>query len=291
MDCSAIDHLESSVTTHKPVKLLLLQEGVVTRYHTRIRSIESSGTGYVFETENGSIPEAAVMMVNDILLTQPFADITKEISRLGKSFTPSPILTPSPWGWKKADLSRYNPVVLSGRYGEYLDQLTEKQELAAWGGYLEDRHVYAQHALFCDQEEARSIHLGIDIWAPAGYAVCAPVSGTIHSFQDNAGPGNYGPTVILEHHLQVVDFFSLYGHLSRESLIPLKAGYEIAAGEVIGHIGTEIENGNWLPHLHFQVMASLVGNTGDFPGVCTRTEAPFWAGICPDPWAFTGIPA
>ena len=41
--------------------------------------------------------------------------------------------------------------------------------------------------------------------------------------------------------------------------------------------------GNWAPHLHFQVMLSLLNFKNDFPGVCFPNQEKIWRGICPDP--------
>jgi peptidoglycan LD-endopeptidase LytH len=43
------------------------------------------------------------------------------------------------------------------------------------------------------------------------------------------------------------------------------------------------ENGNWPPHLHFQLIADMEGWKGDYPGVCKYSEREKWLGNCPDP--------
>jgi hypothetical protein len=43
------------------------------------------------------------------------------------------------------------------------------------------------------------------------------LDGTLHSFNFNAGFGDYGPTIILEHNVENQTFI-LYGHLSLDSL-------------------------------------------------------------------------
>ena len=67
------------------------------------------------------------------------------------------------------------------------------------GGYAEDRSIYTQPLFAPEGEEPRTIHLGMDIFAPAGADVFAPLSGRVHSSQINDNPGDYGPTIILEH--------------------------------------------------------------------------------------------
>ncbi|HSI90676.1 MAG TPA: peptidoglycan DD-metalloendopeptidase family protein, partial [Adhaeribacter sp.] len=129
----------------------------------------------------------------------------------------------------------------------------------------------------------RSLHLGIDIWAQAGTAVYAPLAATIHSFQDNAAYGDYGPTLILQHELEGTVFYTLYGHLDRASLKNLKPGKTIAKGEKIAEFGPYPENGDWPPHLHFQIIADMQNLKGDFPGVCKPSEKAFYVALCPDP--------
>lgn len=151
-----------------------------------------------------------------------------------------------------------------------------------WGGYGEER-VWYQRSTHFSGEEPRTVHLGIDLWCPAGTPVFAPLAGKIHSFKDNNNFGDYGPTVILEHVLDGVKFYTLYGHLSRESLAGKSSGEPVAAGRQIGAIGTSEVNGDWPPHLHLQIIADMLGWQGDFPGVSSRSEAGRYLALCPDP--------
>ena len=156
------------------------------------------------------------------------------------------------------------------------------------GGYLEDRTVYRRSEHF-GGEEARSVHLGVDIWTEAGTPVYAPWPGTVHSFRDNRGFGNYGPTIILEHGLDQHPFYTLYGHLSRTSLRGISADQPVAKNQRIGEVGPYPENGDWPPHLHFQVMTDLLGWVGDFPGVVAPSQRDYYAEICINPRYFLGI--
>jgi len=151
------------------------------------------------------------------------------------------------------------------------------------GGYGERRGWYARGEQFHADGEVRSIHLGVDIWASAGEPVFAPYSGIVHSFQDNALVGDYGPTVILQHELEGRTFFTLYGHLSRESLQGKRVGAPVAAGSVLGALGAPPINGDWPPHLHFQIILDLLGKVGDYPGVAADQERSRYLTLCPDP--------
>ncbi|MFA0964273.1 peptidoglycan DD-metalloendopeptidase family protein [Roseivirga sp. BDSF3-8] len=159
---------------------------------------------------------------------------------------------------------------------------------AGVGGYMEPRVLYQRSDHF-GGEEPRSCHLGIDIWMEQNTPVMVPYEGRVHSLADNAGFGNYGPTIILEHTSPAGPWYSLYGHLSRESL-RLEEGQLIAKGEVFADLGTYLENGHWPPHLHFQLMIDLQGNRGDFPGVAAPAAKAQYTAICPDPNLILRLP-
>lgn len=151
------------------------------------------------------------------------------------------------------------------------------------GGYGEKRGWYARGEQFSQGHEVRSIHLGVDIWAPSTTSVYAPFDSTVHSAQDNALLGDYGPTIILEHNLEGETFFTLYGHLSRESLVGKEPGTRVAKGDLIGEIGAPPINGDWPPHLHFQIILEMLGKVGDYPGVAAESERDRFLTLCPDP--------
>ena len=48
-------------------------------------------------------------------------------------------------------------------------------------------------------------------------------------------------------------------------------------------LGDQTVNGNWAPHLHFQIMLSLLDYTTDFPGVAYANQIDVWKSICVDP--------
>lgn len=151
------------------------------------------------------------------------------------------------------------------------------------GGYMEHRTIYYRSELFDADDEPRRLHLGIDIWAKSGTHVYASLAGTIHSFADNNHFGDYGPTIILQHDLDGLMLYSLYGHLSRKSLAGLAVGQKIASGEKIAELGEAFENGNWPPHLHFQLMFDMGSFHGDYPGVGKPSEKETLMANIPDP--------
>ncbi|GAB3736198.1 peptidoglycan DD-metalloendopeptidase family protein [Spirosoma lituiforme] len=182
-------------------------------------------------------------------------------------------------------------------FSEYVfSKMETAGALVGIGGYNEHRVIYRRSEHFSSSEEPREIHLGIDFWAAAGTPVFAPIDGVVHSFQDNNNFGDYGPTIILDHtgssrhYLGGKPLYSLYGHLTRTSLSHLYVGKTIRAGEQLGTIGPFPENGDWPPHLHFQLMTDMLGLTGDFPGVCSLSDRARFLAICPNPNDLLGIP-
>ncbi len=171
------------------------------------------------------------------------------------------------------------------------DILTHKQKKFALGGYAENRAIYRRSQVFAQEGSLfRNIHLGVDIWSGSGAMVFCPFEGRVHSYKDNMGFGNYGPTLILEHYLEGQVIYSLYGHLSRKDLKYLKPGQVFLGGEKIGHLGDTEENGHWPPHLHFQLIHDMENRKGDYPGVCAEKEIEKYLNNCPDPHLWLGLP-
>ncbi|MHA4810391.1 peptidoglycan DD-metalloendopeptidase family protein [Flavitalea flava] len=170
-------------------------------------------------------------------------------------------------------------------FASYINtMLREKHCRYGIGGYNEHRTLYARSKHFdSTPAEPRRLHLGIDIWGTAGTKVMAPLTGIVHSFAFNNKDSDYGATLILTHNLEGITFHSLYGHLSLNSLKNLQEGKRIQNGEVIGEFGMRFENGNWPPHLHFQLIIDMQGWKGDYPGVCRFSESRQWLENCPDP--------
>lgn len=155
----------------------------------------------------------------------------------------------------------------------------------AYGGYLEKRNIYNRSIHFHqDNTQAqRNIHLGLDVWMQAGTPVYAPIDAEIHSFRNNINHGDYGPTIILEHNIKGFQFYTLYGHLSLISLQDKYVGKKVLQGDQIATLGTSEINGDYPPHLYFQIIKDLQGYEGDYPGVCSEMEVEFYKSNCPNP--------
>ena len=135
----------------------------------------------------------------------------------------------------------------------------------------------------------RRLHLGIDIWGRPYTPVMSPCDAVIHSFAFNDDFGDYGATIILSHNLDGITFHTLYGHLSLNSIKNLREGGNVRSGDVIAEFGIPMENGQWPPHLHFQVIDDMGDWKGDYPGVCKYSEREFYLDNCPDPDLILGM--
>lgn len=181
------------------------------------------------------------------------------------------------------DLANFD-ISASAEWETYLHSyLANKNAKVAFGGYLETRDIYKRSTYFEAATEKRNIHLGIDLWCAAETRVLAVLDGEIHSFQNNKNFGDYGPTIIVKHKINEVEFYTLYGHLSERSLEDLYEGKTVKKGEVIAQLGESCVNGDYAPHLHFQVIKDMQGKKGDYPGVCAKSMLSFYQENCPDP--------
>jgi murein DD-endopeptidase MepM/ murein hydrolase activator NlpD len=172
-----------------------------------------------------------------------------------------------------------------------------------WGRFAEDRVIYtSSHFTGAEDGGRRSFHIGVDLEAPAGTPVLAPLPGRVHSVGVDTSELGYGPTVVLVHTLRVrsnegaeedVTFYTLYGHLSRSSVFctdgapRVAPGALVTTGAVVGEMGSPVgnENGGWWPHVHFQVMTELDmgGWQGDYPGVCAVDDWGAYSELMVDP--------
>lgn len=188
------------------------------------------------------------------------------------------------------DFSRYqyHPVVKLPAGYEVFDFTTgydPSRSLATGygvGRYNEDRRGMYDAAIFRDGNDARTIHVGIDLGAPSGTPVHAFFAGEIFLTGYNASDGDYGHTLITRHELDGKPVWALHGHLSASSTAGKLPGQKFAAGDVIAWIGEKHENGGWNPHLHFQL--SLVEPAVcDLPGVVSPAQLKEALLIYPDP--------
>jgi 4-aminobutyrate aminotransferase-like enzyme/Ser/Thr protein kinase RdoA (MazF antagonist)/murein DD-endopeptidase MepM/ murein hydrolase activator NlpD len=179
--------------------------------------------------------------------------------------------------------------------GRLFDVINRAGASVGVGGYDEARVIYAADAFAggAVTDERRTVHLGVDLTLPAGSPVHAPLDGVVHGFEDANVRLDYGPVVVLRHEVpgdEPLAFFTLYGHLSRRSLEGLVIGKRVRAGQRFAEIGAPAENGNWWPHLHFQVITDLLDVPCNFNGVAPASQRATWLSLSPDPNLILNVP-
>lgn len=167
----------------------------------------------------------------------------------------------------------------------------------AIGEYDEPRLLYTSELFRTrgfEGDEWRTLHIGLDLFTDAGCPVRLPIAGRVHGVRNNAGPRDYGPTVIVEHKVSDADgpftFYTLYGHLDMETLSGVSPGQPLPAGATVGRLGGPHVNGGWSPHLHFQIIVDLLDREGEFPGVARPSARTVWLSLSPAPHALASVP-
>jgi 4-aminobutyrate aminotransferase-like enzyme/Ser/Thr protein kinase RdoA (MazF antagonist) len=154
------------------------------------------------------------------------------------------------------------------------------------GGYLEPRNLYTSteyDTLGNNGKQSRTIHIGVDFWLPENTPVHALLDGEVVIAENDIGDKEYGGLIVLKHQQKDWCFYTLYGHNTPESVLKHKLGDVLKKGEQIADLANYPDNGNWAPHLHFQVMLSLLDYKTDFPGVAYFNQIEVWKSICPNP--------
>jgi len=160
------------------------------------------------------------------------------------------------------------------------------REKAEWSvsGYLENRAAilknYPQMAA-----EKRFYHLGIDVGAPCGTRLYAPLDceAVVSGYEE--GQGNYGGYTVLKCRSESDNaFYMLFGHLDPEGLPP--AGAKLKKGDAFARLGGMDQNGGWFYHTHLQILTQLAFEEGWVSkGYCRESELEGIAKYCPDPLA------
>ena len=192
----------------------------------------------------------------------------------------------STWPQNPFDL----PEEEAARVGE---EFWEKAEI--WLGYYhEPRLIYTGDVFRKGPYKAsdrRTVHLAIDVFAPVGRGLYAPLDGTVFVAENRDAHLDYGGVIILRHETADGDpFYTLYGHLDPEFMDRLKVGDLVKRGEAFCRLGAPAQNGGWSPHVHFQLALTTEGIEADWPGVGDPDEMDLWRGICPNPAALLNLP-
>ncbi|MDG1997393.1 MAG: aminotransferase class III-fold pyridoxal phosphate-dependent enzyme [Emcibacteraceae bacterium] len=137
----------------------------------------------------------------------------------------------------------------------------------------------------------RTVHMALDFWFKAPEKVNAPLNGKVYAVFHDDDPFNYGTVLVLSHKIGTnPEFYTLYGHLAKDSVSSLNVGDAVFAGDHIADLGVINENGGWTPHLHFQLMTDMLGyDDGNFPGICEPETWDVWSDVCLDPNLILGF--
>ncbi len=161
------------------------------------------------------------------------------------------------------------------------------------GRYNEPRMLYTSPAYASTAvptAERRTVHLGVDLFVPAGTPLYAPLAGSVYHLAENNAPKDYGPLVILRHETdRGLPIFSLYGHLDPEVSARLSPGQRLEAGDLLGRTGAPPGNGDWPPHPHVQIILDLLELDDQFPGVAYSGQRQVWTALSPDPGPLLGV--
>jgi 4-aminobutyrate aminotransferase-like enzyme len=165
--------------------------------------------------------------------------------------------------------------------------------LVGANGYDEARLVYTSPAFVSGDllAETRTIHVGIDVTMPSGTPIYAPLDGEVYGFENATDRLDYGPMVVLRHDADGVPFFTLYGHLAEATLEELRIGKQFRAGDRLGWIGAPPVNGDWWPHVHFQIITDMLDVPCNFNATSIPSHRRVWKSISPDPNLILRIPS
>jgi 4-aminobutyrate aminotransferase-like enzyme/Ser/Thr protein kinase RdoA (MazF antagonist) len=116
-----------------------------------------------------------------------------------------------------------------------------------------------------------SLHLGVDVFAPAGTLVHTPLAGTVEN-------------VAADEMLLAVDVGDAPATLRLAGIEPrVERGTRVAAGELVAEVRSPATG---MPHAHVQLMAE-----GPVPGLVQTRDRVAASALCPDPSPLLGISA
>lgn len=155
------------------------------------------------------------------------------------------------------------------------------------GRYFENRpFLYPEN--FTVENERRTLHMGIDFGAPEGTQIFAHQNGEIEKAYYHSEKGDYGGVLIVRFKQKNLNYWVLYGHISKSSLSKNPVGKKVQAGEVFAWVGNKQENGGYPPHLHWQV-SLIEPKANDLPGVVRMSDANIAQRIFPNPVLFINL--
>ncbi len=136
----------------------------------------------------------------------------------------------------------------------------------------------------------RNLHLGLDLFAPAGTEMFTPLAGKVVAAAINPEPQDYGGLILLEHEPEPgLRFWTLWGHLAHASVRERRIGERLEAGDLVARLGPCAENGGWVPHVHLQLITVPYDDVGIIPGVGEEAFVDVWEDLFPRPYDFAGL--
>ncbi len=165
------------------------------------------------------------------------------------------------------------------RFNNHILRKTQKRYLVS--RYAEDRSAMLTGSHIAQQ--ARTYHLGIDIFSQHLETVYAPCDGEIITIGQEPGGHSFGHYMIIKPRNRKVPYIFL-GHLSQPSISvgPITSGKPIAK---LGNF-TNQENGGWSRHLHLQMLSELPKSGVTPMGYSTKKDLETNARLYPDPSLF-----
>lgn len=125
------------------------------------------------------------------------------------------------------------------------------QGIKTYGGFGEDRTELWKDFGY----PTPTIHLGIDFnnLDPGQGVGCLSDGFVVDVWYHNLDFDGWGGRVVIE---GTDGLYYMYGHLHHHDGKGLPyIGYKVKRGDIIGTIGSPLENGGWFPHLHLQIMS------------------------------------
>lgn len=186
-----------------------------------------------------------------------------------------------------------NPLKLEAEeWSDALEDLSKKSDVII-GRYCEPRLMYTAPEFRSASHHAsdkRTIHMGTDIFVPAGSIVYASCDAMVHAVDIFTDHLDYGGVIVLRYQIEDnINLYALFGHLAHEVSSTWKVGDKVDAGQQIAKIGDFDENGGWTPHLHYQLALSDFGKGCDIDGVVNADDLEIWQSYFPNPAAMFNL--
>ena len=280
------------------------------------RALVSAGVAALRRTEVAGAAADAYLMASQAgvwrvlrAIETEAAEVTTGRFRMAAGFSPLPRLAerraavrraaarairpiPLPGAPATLDLSPASPAIDPGAAAETLRATVTAATGAAGvaiGRYLEPRVPEAATRDLPRGPRAApaTFELGIEIFAPAGTPVRAPLAGEVDWADDGPGASGNGVSAGVRHASDGEVFWTSYRHLDPGCLQTLVPGRAVEAGEALGTVAASAGGGDPPSHLQFQVLHGRL--RGRPPRRATAADLPVLSALSDDPLGFFGL--